>query len=75
MFYSSIQHPKDLIPKELTAPEYLALDELAHDEELRFGACTPFEKELIRKDGNRVPVLVATAVLQPVSVAMDHIRT
>ena len=45
-------------------PEYLALDELAHEEGLRFGACTPFEKELIRKDGTRVPVLVATAVLK-----------
>ena len=40
------------------------LDELAHEEGLRFGACTPFEKELIRKDGTRVPVLVATAVLK-----------
>lgn len=49
---------------DLTPPEYVGLDELAHDEELRFGACTPFEKELIRKDGNRVAVLVATAVLK-----------
>ena len=26
---------------DLTPPEYLALDELAHEEGLRFGACTP----------------------------------
>jgi len=49
---------------DLTPPEYLALDELAHEEGLRFGACHPFEKELICKDGSRVPVLVATAVLK-----------
>jgi formate hydrogenlyase transcriptional activator len=49
---------------DLTPPDYGALDELAHEEGLRFGACTPFEKELIRKDGTRVPVLVATAVLK-----------
>jgi PAS domain S-box-containing protein len=49
---------------DLTPPEYAALDELAHEEGLRFGACTPFEKELIRKDGTRIPVLVATAVLK-----------
>jgi PAS domain S-box-containing protein len=49
---------------DLTPPEYFELDELAHEEELRFGACTPFEKELIQKDGTRVPVSVATAVLK-----------
>ncbi len=49
---------------ELTPPEYAPLDELAHEEGLRCGACTPFEKELVRKDGTRVPVLVATAVLK-----------
>ena len=49
---------------DLTPPEFSALDELAHEEGLRFGACTPYEKELLRKDGTRVPVLVATAVLK-----------
>ena len=49
---------------ELTPPEFASLDELAHEEGLRFGACTPYEKEMIRKDGTRVPVLVATAVLK-----------
>ena len=53
-----------LVWPDLTPQEYVALDELAHEEGLRFGACTPFEKELIRKDGTRVPVLVATAVLK-----------
>jgi formate hydrogenlyase transcriptional activator len=48
----------------LTPPEYTALDELAHEEGLRFGACTPYEKKLICKDGSLVPVLVATAVLK-----------
>jgi PAS domain S-box-containing protein len=49
---------------DLTPKEYVPLDEVAHEEALRFGACTPFEKTLIRKDGTRVPVLVATAVLK-----------
>ncbi|MGA2595822.1 MAG: sigma 54-interacting transcriptional regulator [Bryobacteraceae bacterium] len=49
---------------DLTPPEFIPLDELAYEEGLRFGACTPYEKELVRKDGTRVPVLVATAVLK-----------
>jgi PAS domain S-box-containing protein len=50
--------------QDLTPPEYAALDDLAHEEGLRFGACTPYEKELLAKDGARVPVLIATAVLK-----------
>jgi formate hydrogenlyase transcriptional activator len=49
---------------DLTAPECLVLDEIAHEEGLLFGACTPYEKEFLRKDGTRVKALVATAVLK-----------
>jgi transcriptional regulator with GAF, ATPase, and Fis domain len=48
---------------KMTPAEYADNDVLAHEECLKFGACTPFEKELIRKDGTRVPVSVATAML------------
>ena len=53
-----------IIWADLTPDNYSGADEFAHEEALRFGACSPFEKELIRKDGTRVPVLVATAVLK-----------
>ena len=48
---------------DLTPAEYSAFDLHAHEECLKFGACTPFEKELIRKDGTRVAVRVVTAML------------
>ena len=53
-----------LVWADLTPKEFVALDEFAHEEGLRFGASTPFEKELIRKDGTRVPVSMTTAVLK-----------
>jgi PAS domain S-box-containing protein len=53
-----------LVWPDLTPREYVAVDEFAHEEGLRFGACTPYEKELLRKDGTRVPVVVTTAVLK-----------
>ena len=59
---------------DLTPPDFFALDDLAHEEELRFGACTPFEKELIRKDGT--PGLGSHRHSHPeaLSFPMDHIR-
>ena len=48
----------------LTPQEYAASDEFAHEESLRFGASSPREKELFRKDGTRVRVRVVTAVLK-----------
>jgi formate hydrogenlyase transcriptional activator len=48
---------------DIAAPEYLPLDELAHEEGLLHGACTPYEMEYVRKDETRVRVLVASAVL------------
>ncbi|MEP6543846.1 PAS domain S-box protein [Microcoleus vaginatus GB1-A2] len=43
---------------ELTAPEYLELDRIAVAQVEAEGSCAPFEKEYLRKDGTRFPVLV-----------------
>lgn len=49
--------------KEMTPPEYRSLDEQKVEEIVTTGVCTPFEKEYICKDGSRVPILVAAALL------------
>jgi len=49
---------------EMTPPEYLPLDEAAREQLLNHGAVSPFEKEFIRKDGARVPILLCATLLE-----------
>lgn len=49
--------------RAMTPPEYAELDSIALEELRSTGMCTPFEKEYYRKDGSRVPILIAATVL------------
>jgi diguanylate cyclase (GGDEF)-like protein/PAS domain S-box-containing protein len=49
---------------DLTPPEWRPGEERAIAELKRTGVCRPFEREFLRKDGSRVPVLVAAAMFE-----------
>jgi hypothetical protein len=48
----------------MTPPEYADLDARGVAELEERGVCTPFEKEYIRSDGSRIPILLGAAELQ-----------
>jgi PAS domain S-box-containing protein len=49
---------------QMTPPEYYQQDEQVLQELAISGSCAPFEKEYIRKDGSRVPILLGAAKLE-----------
>jgi PAS domain S-box-containing protein len=49
---------------EITPPELRIADERAIEQLRTTGVCTPYEKQFIRPDGARVPVLVGIAMLE-----------
>jgi PAS domain S-box-containing protein len=69
-FLSIIQYTKEDIKNStlqwshLTPDEYLDLDKKAVVEFMQKGFISPYEKEYIRKDGTRIPVLIAAAILE-----------
>jgi PAS domain S-box-containing protein len=50
--------------RTITSPEWAACDDDALEQLRRTGACPPYEKEYVRGDGHRVPVLIGAAVIE-----------
>jgi K+-sensing histidine kinase KdpD len=48
----------------ITPPEHRPLDEWALEQLHTTGTCTPWEKDYIRADGSRVPVMVGVTMLE-----------
>ena len=64
-FLNILGYTADNLPPtihELTPPEHHRLDEEAFEKLMAFGACAPFEKDLIKHDGSQLPVLFGAAL-------------
>ena len=64
-FLNMLGYDSDSLPSnihELTPPEHHRLDEEAFEKLMAFGACAPFEKDFITRDGNSLPVLFGAAM-------------
>jgi PAS domain S-box-containing protein len=48
----------------MTPPEYAAVDQAHIAEAAERGSCTPYEKEYVRKDGSRVPIMCGYTLLE-----------
>ncbi len=57
-------HSRKINWADFTPQEFQEMDLRAIDELMERGICSPYEKELVRKDGVRVPVLVGAAFLE-----------
>src|SRR5258705_7523299 len=64
-FLKTLGYTRDdqLTLKRITPPEHNRLDEDAFDKLRAFGSCAPFEREFIRSDGSRIPVLFGATVV------------
>jgi diguanylate cyclase (GGDEF)-like protein/PAS domain S-box-containing protein len=58
--YTSTNLPSSI--HDLTPPEHHRLDEEAFEKLMAFGACAPFEKDLLKQDGTPLPVLFGAAM-------------
>ena len=64
-FLRTVGYSREDLPtrlSDLTPREHYRLDEDAFEKLVAFGSCNPFEKEFIRSDGTRVPVLFGATV-------------
>ena len=59
---------------ELTPPEWRSVTQQAVAEVRAMGRCDPYEKEYFRRDGGRVPVLIASAAFDEARTPSRHFR-